>query len=224
MSWLEALHQEIKVAWFIGAGLLAIGALAAADARRLVAAHDAVAEITENWVPSIDLVDKMSTTLRQYRLEEARLILATFEDEMVPIEARTQELTTQMSALRDRYEPLITAKNERGMLARFDQKWAEYLRLSRTLVALARRNEDKRAAELLNVEQQGAYVALSRSIQNLVEFNVRSLRQSADQVGATYHETRLIAIGALGAGAVVLAGAVVVAFIGRRQRAPSDGD
>lgn len=221
MSWLETLQQELKVAWFIGGALVAVGGLAAADARRLVATQDAVTEITENWVPSIDLVDKMSITLRQYRLEEARLILAALEEEMAPIEARTRELAVQMNALRDRYEPLITAKKERGMLTRLDQKWAEYLRLSRTLVTLARRNEDKRAAELLNLEQQSAYVAVSRSIQDLVDFNIRGVRQSADQVGAAYQETRLIAIGALGAGALVLVAAGGVAFLGRLRHTSS---
>jgi hypothetical protein len=207
MAWWKRLPAGAKVLVVLAAFFGATGMLFGLETLRLAPAKDAVAEIEENWLPSVDIVTQMSAIVQQHRLEQAAHIGTLDDAGKAAADGRMRVLVDRMQELREAYEPLVTArKKERSAVVRFDQSWADYLRISHNVLALSRRNENEQAAKAIRSEQHSAYGGLMRATRDLLRFNLDGIVASTGRSVAVYDQTRLIAIGTLALGGVALLG------------------
>src|SRR4051794_20067050 len=101
-----------------GEGLLAID--------KISAVNNSVVEIANNWMPSINVIRQINTIAEQRRANVARHILMTTDEEMKAQEEVFKKLNDTFEAARKRYEPMISAGEERRTYESFSKYWADY--------------------------------------------------------------------------------------------------
>src|SRR3954454_15593886 len=84
----------------VGLGLFAI--------QSLEAVNEAAMDVRDNWLPSTVLVTEMQSALQDFRIAEARHVMAATDAERDSVEAELKVLLDRTRKLRADYDPLVT--------------------------------------------------------------------------------------------------------------------
>jgi methyl-accepting chemotaxis protein len=181
---------------------------------KVSAVNDSVVDIGGNWLPSVDLVRAMNTTLARYRLAEAKHVMspdaaakAGFENE---ISARFNELVE----LRKKYEPLISSEEERTAYNTYVSHRERYLKLHNSLIEMSRKNDVQGATKLFMGESFEAYDTLTKDVARLVELNDAGAKMAVEAAAVNYSSTRMTTILMLVVGVAIALGAASFSFFG----------
>ena len=201
---------RLKVLLAFGLLLLVAMALGIFAMNRLASVNAAAAQLRSKWLPSTQIVAKMSLTFEQYRIAEGRALVAASEDARRAVEddlrVRSQEVQRQRAA----YEPTITSDAERGIAREFDRHWDEYISISREMMGLVRQGAKEPAALIYNGKERTPVADARKSATDLMELNVREGRAAALRGDAVYASARMWIVGALVVAAMVCCIAVFV--------------
>jgi methyl-accepting chemotaxis protein len=170
-------------------------------------------EMDENWMPAMRDAQSMRFVASQYRLREARHILAQSPEEMDAREQEAAELIKEIENLGATYEKLISSPEERQGYESFLSTWAAYQGVSKTLFGISRQNLTEEARTLLNGASSQAYVKALKHLEDLVQLNDDGATVASKRGDAQYVGARLAIISVL-IGALVV-GLLLALFISR---------
>ncbi len=180
----------------IGLGLFAI--------ERLGAVNDAAMDVRNNWLPATSLMGQLAAGVEQYRILESAYLLYTADpDNRKRVEGSMRDQQALIQKLRNDYEPMVTAGEERRLIDAFDKQWVEYMGVHMSLVKLARNNDDKGAAALFTGQERDYFNATLKNLTDDMQLNLRLGKSAADNGAAIYGLARYLIIGAI-AGAALL--------------------
>jgi methyl-accepting chemotaxis protein len=201
---------RLKVLLAFGLLLLVAMALGIFAMNRLASVNAAAAELRSKWLPSTQIVARMSLTFEQYRIAEGRALVAASEDARRAVEddlrVRSQEVQRQRAA----YQPTITSDEERGIVREFDRHWDEYLSISQEMMGLVRQGAKEPAALIYNGKERTPVADARKSATELMELNVREGRAAALRGDAVYASARIWIVCVLVVAALVCCIAVFV--------------
>ena len=190
------LSISAKVAAAFATVLLVVVVLGGLAIDRLGAVNDRAAEIRDNYLPSTELLGRLSFTTMRYRQLEAAHILATTP------EAKAKEFATlhAMAADADKYvqayEALEASPQEKALAEDIAKAWANYLTLSAKLMAISGTNDTAGAVKLYTGDERQTFNAYQTLIAKDIDGNSTAGKAAADRGSEIYAATRVVIVAA----------------------------
>ena len=125
----------------IGLGLFSL--------QRLGTVNEAGADVRDNWLPSVEVLGRISAVSERYRALQASFILAGSDQRKAGVEAELNAALAEKAAAQTEYEPMVTPGAERGLADDFTRKWNVYAAATSALAQSARSNDLSRAKNIL---------------------------------------------------------------------------
>jgi methyl-accepting chemotaxis protein len=189
-----------------GQGYLAIN--------KISAVNDSVVDLGGNWLPSVNVVRAMNTSLARISAVEAKHVFSTDDASMAKLEKELETLIGQFETRRKQYEPLISSEEERALYRTFVKHWEDFLKVHHELITASRKNENQKAAALINGRGSELSDALARDGRQLVDINVKGSEQAVAAAADNYSATRLMTFVILAIGIMISASAAMFSFFG----------
>ncbi|AFL51300.1 methyl-accepting chemotaxis protein [Sinorhizobium fredii] len=169
-----------------------------------------VQTLATNWVPSVDITNKINITMADLRGSQTRLLVAS---DAAAVEKTEHAIGEDIAALRERmstYEALISEPEERTTYQAFKEKVDAYLKLNERVVARFRAGQREEASKLILGEVRNTYLEMEELIQRLVQINTSGTEKSFANSTTAYTSAHVTAFALLGI--ALLAGLGVMAF------------
>jgi methyl-accepting chemotaxis protein len=189
-----------------GEGLLALNKIAAVNA--------SVLEIATNWMPSIDAARRLNATAEQYRVYQARHVMATSDAEMVKQEAAIAKSAQAFAEDRKRYESLMTLEEERKSYAMFSSYWDLYQQSVPELIKLSRENRKAEASAFYAGELSRKFTDVRNEFAKLVDINEKGAHAATAAAADNYSAARLLTLAMLAIGILIGLAAMAFSFFG----------
>jgi len=186
--------------------LVALSALALWQMGRMQASTQ---EITANWMPSVETVNKMDGDLADLRLAEYSHVLNQDEKAMAAVEARMATVRKTFDESHAAYVKLISSDEERKLHDAFVADWEHYLKLHEQILAASRKNDNETARRLLDTDGKAQFDKASAALAKLIELNHDGSVAEARNSEAVYASARLLMLGFAAAGLLLAAAAGV---------------
>ena len=188
--------------------LMLVG-LAVAAMAQLSSMRAATVEITENWLPSIEVVNAIDAQTAELRLIALNHIMNTDDAARAKIDQQLIAGREKMVQLRKKYEALINSPEEKKLYDEFASNWTKYIAVNDTALAHSRKNENDQARAIVQGESAKLFAISKEILDKLVKLNADGAAQSKNDADTTYTTARnMLLITAALAIAVAIAAAV----------------
>ena len=170
--------------------------------------------LAQQSIPSVDMTNKINTSLANLQTNENRHILARTPKEM---NAADELMAKDMTTLQERmaaYEAFPSSEGEKQAYAAFKSELEQFLALHAKIIQLSRLGSKKDASTLLNEEGMTAYNKLEAMSDQVRAFSMDHAATSFAQSTAAFRSARAITFGLLGIALLAGAGAVLFAIRG----------
>ena len=152
-------------------GLVAVSQLGSIEAQ--------IDDVAVSRVPSVDLLHRLNTLTREYRVKFYRLIVASNDASTVPENKKVLANTTDdILRLRKAYEPLIASPQEKALYDQYASRWDIYLRELEPMIVAAQAGRRDEALAMLAGGARA--VELGKEIGELLQKDVVLNKQSID--------------------------------------------
>ncbi len=193
---LSRLTIRTKIMGAFGAILLLVLALGVISISRLSAIDDQAAEIRDKWLPSAGVQGQLLGALQDYRVYEARYLLAETDPDRQKMNGEIQKRLQTVERLRAAYEPLITPGTESARLMReFDLAWTDHKQLARKYIG----DHQANARDLFTDANRKSFLDAAVALAKDLDLNVAEGKKAADASVAIYSATKLTIIAVVGA-------------------------
>jgi methyl-accepting chemotaxis protein len=152
--------------------------------------HD-VNELSNNWVPSVEIISKIDNDMLNYSRYMYAFTLAADGKAMDDAEAKMNEKVNDFDKHRQIYEPLISSAEEKATYAQFLEKWKSYQQ-SIPQIKTYLRNNDKVNADKTIFLARDNFNQADQLMQKLVEINVQGAHDSALSSDGTVKLTKTL--------------------------------
>ncbi|WP_367194806.1 methyl-accepting chemotaxis protein [Amorphus sp. 3PC139-8] len=195
--------------------------------------NDNVENEATNWVPSIDVVNKINTATSDLRIGEAAHILAVTPMEIQRAEKDIDVSLRNLAELRNTYERLISSEEERAIYNTFAADFNKYMELHNRLIALSQRNANEEATTLFKGEMRSVYDSYSAALNDDVAINNKGAADDYAAATRTFSRVRLQLILAISASILIGIASIIfaifavsrpIARITAAMRSVSDGN
>jgi len=154
-------------------------------------------DITGNWLPSVELVNKMNTNASDYRVGEFQHVLNVDPQTMATIEKTMDDTLALFEKNQRAYVALISSDEERKIYEGFAADWAQYQQVHQRVLNLSRQNDNSSAKALLEGESRTLYRSASAHLLKLVDLNSAGSRASGEDAETAYNTARNTMIAAV---------------------------
>lgn len=156
-------------------------------------------EITQRWLPAIDLVNELKAMTAKYRIMQYGHMVSSGEDSMKRYESMMEELETQISQKTEEYRNLTAEKEEQDLLTTAEQLWNQYKQSADQVIALNRNRETEQAAAMMLGNVKTIYDEFNEHYEELVNYNKEGSEKASKQTDFIF-----VVVLALSTGLVVL--------------------
>ena len=188
---------------FAALGLLLLMVMGLAI-QRMVVMQQASTDLAENWLPSVELVNKMNTLTSDFRISEFRHVVSTTDADMARAEQEMADIAKRLASDEAQYVKLISSPQERALYDQFASTWKRYMDLHERMITASRQNQNEEARALLDGESRTAFLAASDTLMALVKLNHEGGDAAGQHAHAAY-QSALWVMGVAGVAALVLA-------------------
>ncbi len=149
--------------------------------------------ITSNTMPSVELINIMSSNLLRARLLELRHLQSQDPAVMAALEKDMEKLQAQLADEKRRYEPLIITEGERQLFNNFVGERDIYQDLNKQFFALSRQPTEQEAAQaLLEGPSLKVFQSSSNILEQLVKFNNDMVKVETRNSSEIYEKAQLV--------------------------------
>jgi methyl-accepting chemotaxis protein len=169
--------------------------------------------ISNNWLPSVQLVERINTQTADLRNEEAVHIISTDAGTIRKAEQTIRAIQSDIDESVAAYGKLVSSDEEKAHLDDFRNKYREYLTIQQRLLALSEQNKNLEAKSVFLGSSLDAYNAYSSILLKLSDLNEREAAKASEYGDVIYERSlTLMAIFLIVVTAVVV---VIALFISR---------
>ena len=176
---------------------------------QLAAMRSATAEITDNWLPSVEVVNAIDAQTAELRMIVLTHVMNTDAAEIAKIDKRLMDGRAKLVELRKQYERLISTPEEKKLYDEFAANWGKYISVNDGALELSRKNQNDDARAIVEGESLRLYNTSGEYLDKLVKMNNDGAEQARKASERTYNQARttLVVVAVL-AIAVAIAAAV----------------
>ncbi|RZP71907.1 methyl-accepting chemotaxis protein [Vibrio vulnificus] len=142
--------------------------------------------ISTNWLPSVQLVERINTQTADLRNEEAVHIISTDASQIRVADGKIKEVKNAIEASVRAYSELVSSSEERALLDEFKTAYQQYLTIQRNLLTLSEQNKNDEAKALFIGNSLHAYNKYSETLLKLSTLNERSAEQASEYGDVIY--------------------------------------
>ena len=168
-------------------------------------------ETTDKWMAGARLTAELNTASSNFRIAEARHILATEEEEKKKYEKDMVDITAQMEVYAADYLKLVDSDEEKKLWDEYKRERQRYLDEHAKVLRMSRANETEDASALLRYNSQQKYERAATALRRLVDYNIKGGQEAGGRGNATFVLARKWIIAAMLC-AIVLGAALAVAI------------
>ncbi|WP_394801978.1 MCP four helix bundle domain-containing protein [Rhizobium halophilum] len=170
--------------------------------------------LAQNSVPSVDITNKINTSLANIRINENQHVLAQTPAQMDRAEELMKQDLDKLKERMARYESYPSSQDEKTVYAQFKTELGEFLQLHDQIIQLSAAGEKERAATLLNEEGRIAYNELDTRGEEVRAFSMNAAKASFEKSAAAFQSAQAVTITLLGLAFVAGIGAIFFAVRG----------
>ena len=154
-------------------------------------------EIAQNWLPSVDVVNRLNTATSDLRVAELQHLTLTDEAGMRTWASNVETTLASIVELRATYEALISSTEEQALYDEFADKFSAYLKQHERGFALSSSNQNDMALQVYNGEALQLYNDLSADLLKLVDLNQAGSLHASNEGDQIYSLATTLVISAL---------------------------
>ena len=173
--------------------LMLLGVTVAAMTQ-LAAMRSATAEITDDWLPSVEVVNAIDAQTAELRMIVLTHVMNTDAAEIAKIDKRLMDGRAKLVELRKQYERLISTPEEKKLYDEFAANWGKYIAVNDGALELSRKNQNDDARAIVEGESLRLYNTSGEYLDKLVKMNNDGAEQARKASERTYNQARTILI------------------------------
>jgi methyl-accepting chemotaxis protein len=159
--------------------------------------RDGTMNITDNWLPGVEMVGAMKAGLSNLRTDETQHVLNTDETAMDNIGKSIGQTLAAFEKNHQAYVQSIRNDSEKKQHDAFATDWKQYLEISRQIVDMSTKREKFPARKLLEGDSKKLFDKLNVSITQLAEINHQGAMVASAESASAYATARGSMFGAL---------------------------
>ncbi|CAN0626406.1 Methyl-accepting chemotaxis protein I [Burkholderia multivorans] len=169
-----------------------------------------VAELRDNWLPSVRSALQMKGALSQMRLAEYRIASAATPAEVQDAEARIESSIAVHRRAAAEYEKVISAPEEKAAYADIQPLMRQYLDLDQQIRSFAREGKQADAMTLVRGQTSTIRDAIDKDIQTIVDINVTGSIREGEQANSAFSRAVAMVVGLIIAAVAMALGVALV--------------
>ncbi|XLZ83518.1 methyl-accepting chemotaxis protein [Arcobacter sp. DNRA7] len=203
-------NLKVSKKLFTGFGIIVglVIILGILSTQKMSVVNDQSTIIAVNWLPSVEITNKINTATSDYRILEYDHILSKTDEEMTKNETKMKDLLDVMKKDLEKYEKLISSENEKAIYADYTKEFSKYLKMHEDLIAVSRENRTEDALKLIR-ESQAVYDSFSATLEKLVSLNVKGAEDASKSADEIYLNSKILLITII---SIVILFSVLIAF------------
>ncbi|CAN7262900.1 methyl-accepting chemotaxis protein [Acidovorax sp. LjRoot118] len=186
------LKISTRMAGTFGALVLLLLAVIATALSQLTAIYGSTSDITENWLPSVELVNRLDAQLAEARLNEFRHLTTQDPSAKAQVEKAMEGMRAEIKATEATYEGLIASDAERKLYETYVQARKGYGESAVKLLELSRKNESEQAFAFLQGESRKWYMESIDTLKKLAALNGAGARAASASAASIYLNARFV--------------------------------
>ncbi|MFM0742231.1 MCP four helix bundle domain-containing protein, partial [Paraburkholderia xenovorans] len=187
--------------------------------------NDHVAQMRDNWLPSVRSSLQVHVALGDLRRAELQAATARNDEELKQAEQLITATLSRVGQSSAEYEKLISEPEEKIAYADIQSKMPKYLDVQQQMLTLAKAGKRDDALNLLSTQSHALGVAMTKDINAIVDVNVGgATREGVDAAKAYSHAVVLIIVLIGVAGVIGLTVALLIARALAKQLGGEPGD
>lgn len=155
--------------------LLGLGGFALLQMKHMDGTSDS---IRENWMPSVGVVERLSSTAGRIRALTLRSILLTDATARDNSLRSVDELVASMPALLQQYRDTFSSEEEMVAFVPFEKAWSTYIELQQRIASAARNDQYDEALQLVNGPLADYANEVAATLTTLAKFNIDGALQA----------------------------------------------
>lgn len=168
--------------------------------------------ISTNWLPSVQLVERINTETADLRNREAVHIIST---EAAVIKAATEQIRQSKETVNKTiaaYTKLVSSDEERRLLDEFKREYEQYLSIQNNLLVLSEQNKNDEAKALFLGASLNAYQQYSATLLKLSALNEQGAEEASEYGDVIFDQSvTLMIVLMIGVSIVVIIIALTIA-------------
>ncbi|WP_421853855.1 methyl-accepting chemotaxis protein [Marinomonas sp.] len=145
--------------------------------------------ISNNWLPSIKLVESINTQTADLRNAEAVHIFYEKTEEKARIEKVIEDGKVKIEQTIRAYKALVSSEDEAKLLKKFEASYNDYLNIENKVITLSRQEEDDEARTIFLTESLKKYTEYSDVLLELAEVNEKGAQLASENGDIVYQKS-----------------------------------
>jgi methyl-accepting chemotaxis protein len=170
---------------------------------QLAKVNNSTEELATNWLPSVEAVDNLDTTVNEYRRWELQHILSSTRGEWDFYEKHLAEVEQKIKQQEAAYVKLITSPEEKKLFEEYRSGWQAYQESVKKVLQLSSAGRDKEALLVSRGEAKKNFDLAVGALEKDVELNKKGADASFQRAESLYRQSRIMIAGVI-VGALVL--------------------
>jgi methyl-accepting chemotaxis protein len=218
MKWFVDLKIASKLILSFGAVLALTALLGVSGLVFIGQVHQASADLSENWMPSVQAVMTLRTDIGELRQVQLEHLLSSDEAAMATHEKRGTDLLAAYKRDNDVYAKLVSSPEEKAAYDQFLAASAAFADEYGKILSLSRQQKKDEARALAGGQAAALMTQLSELANKLVAINVDGGAGATKAAQRAYDSARLLSVGLLIG--IVLIGLLLATWVARTVSRP----
>ena len=149
--------------------------------------------ITENWMPSIKVVEEINTGAADFRIAQYDRILSKTPEGMKKAEKDMEDTLVAIDEDRVSYEKLISSSEEKALYVEFSKQFEKYMEIHKELLVLIKENKIDEAERIMRTTKV-SFAESSATLLKLVKINVDGGNKANTDGDEIYSSAKILLI------------------------------
>ena len=197
MRALNDISIKTKIAGSLLCILVVTIALGVLSLERLSSVNDAAARIRDDFLPGTKVLGQIAQQAEVVRTTQGAMIMRTEDADVAKEQANYVGYVANLAKLRQAYEPLIGAGEERRLADQINTQFTAYFAMSDKLADLIKQHDHDKASALYLGDMRDLFRQVRKAIADDAALNAADGTKAANFGAQLYDETRTVVIVAL---------------------------
>ena len=139
--------------------------------QKMSSVNDQSTVISENWMPSLKVIEEINTATSDFRIAQYDHILSQTPEGMQKAEKDLADTLSTINESREVYEKLISSDEEKSLYIEFSKQFEHYLEINKELIVVSRENKTEEARKIMGKTKK-EFGDFSATLLKLVQINV----------------------------------------------------
>ncbi|MGX9416765.1 methyl-accepting chemotaxis protein [Vibrio sp. WJH972] len=166
--------------------------------------------ISTNWLPSVQLVERINTQTADLRNQEAVHIISTDSSQIRSATTSINSVKNDVNDSVNTYSKLVSSSEERELLSQFKRQYQDYLTIQGNLLRLSEQNKNDEAKTLFLGASLTAYNNYSNTLLKLSDINEAGAEEASQYGDIIYDQSVMMMVGLMIA---VSVGVIFIALV-----------